>query len=136
MEVVKTSSTNCERVHERKSLLSSRFYRFQKSYFSFFTSSPVTHTHTQGQRDLHGGLVCDEMGCCLLERGEVDLGIYRSESQLYGGIDGEALETRRTSTPETRLLIRLACGGSRELSSCLYRLYNHLQLCSRQMLSY
>lgn len=40
----------------------------------------------------------------------MDLGIYRSESQLYGGIDGEALETGRTSTPEPRLLIHAARG--------------------------
>ncbi len=60
------------------------FYRFQKSYFSLFTSPPDLdthrhrHRHRDGEKALHGDLACDEFGCCLLERGEVDLGSYRS----------------------------------------------------------
>lgn len=54
---------------------------------------------------------------------------------LYGGIDGEALETPQPLSPVSsfgpaELL------AARELSSDLQRLRNHLQLCSLRMLSY
>lgn len=92
MQVLKTSSTNCERVHGRKGAV------FKRASF-LFSLRLQSHTRAHGEKALHGGLVCDEMGCCLLERGEVDLGSYRSESQLYGGIDGEALETPQPLSP-------------------------------------
>lgn len=50
MQVLKTSSTNCESVHERKYVLSTHFYHFQKSQFFLFPLPPVTQTDKEKRK--------------------------------------------------------------------------------------